>query len=73
MKAGYSPKGITIIDDMLKKENLIVDPITSEKNFINLDGNKISPNLNKGVVKGNNKVIYKNGQIYWRYHKYIIY
>lgn len=61
---GYPLRGITITDDMLKEENLIVDSTTGEKNLLNLRGNQLSPNLNDGVVKGNIKAIYKDGQIY---------
>ncbi|MBR1840627.1 MAG: leukotoxin LktA family filamentous adhesin [Alphaproteobacteria bacterium] len=64
IKTGYSLRGITITDEMLKEENLIIDPTTGEKNLINLGGNQLSPDLNDGVVKGNIKAIYQDGQIY---------
>ena len=64
IQTGYSLRGIKITDNMLKEENLIVDPTTGEKNLLDLRGNQLSPNLNDGVVKGNIKAIYKDGQIY---------
>ena len=54
--SGYKNRGITITDDMLKEENLIVDPNTidpvtgeGDKNLINLGGNALSAYLNDGV------------------------
>ncbi len=64
IQTGYSLRGIKITDNMLKEENLIVDPTTGEKNLLDLGGNRLSFNLNDGVIKGNIKAIYKNGQIY---------
>ena len=64
IKTGYSLRGITITDKMLKEENLIIDPTTGEKNLINLGGNQLSPDLNDGVIKGNIKAIYQDGRIY---------
>ncbi|MBO6290450.1 MAG: hypothetical protein J6N45_09060, partial [Alphaproteobacteria bacterium] len=69
--SGYKNRGITITDDMLKEENLIVDPntidpVTGEggKNLINLGGNALSAYLNDGVNYGNVKAIYKDGEIH---------
>ncbi|MBQ9271030.1 MAG: hypothetical protein IJ218_02030, partial [Alphaproteobacteria bacterium] len=69
--SGYKNRGITITDDMLKEENLIVDPNTidpvtgeGDKNLINLGGNALSAYLNDGVNNGNIKAIYKDGEIH---------
>ena len=64
VKSGYSNRSITITEDMIKPENLIVDNTSGEKNLINLGGNDLTPYLNDGVNYGNLKAIYKDGQIY---------
>ena len=68
LKTGYSVRGITITDDMLKDENLLVDPVTGEKNLIDMGGNRInsyfSDRYDIGGMKGNIKAIFKDGQIY---------
>ena len=64
LKTGYSVRGITITDDMLKAENLIVDPTTGEKNLINLSDNRLESFVYDNYKEGNIKAIYKDGQIY---------
>ncbi|MBR1840657.1 MAG: hypothetical protein IJ778_00830 [Alphaproteobacteria bacterium] len=64
MKTGYSVRGITITDDMLKEENLVVDPTTGEKNLINLSDNQLESFVRDEYRQGNIKAIYKDGQIY---------
>ena len=61
IKTGYSNRSITITDEMIQPENLIVDATSGEQNMINLGGNNISPYLNE---TNNIKAIYKDGQIY---------
>ena len=64
MKTGYSVRGITITNDMLKKENLIVDPTTGEKNLIKLSDNIVESAIKDVYSQGNIKAIYKDGKIY---------
>ena len=61
IKTGYSGRNITITDEMLLPQNLIVDATSGEQNMINLGGSNISPYLNS---TNNIKAIYKDGQIY---------
>ena len=61
IKTGYSERSLTITDDMIKPENLILDNTSGETNMINLGGTNISPYLN---ATNNIKAIYKDGQIY---------
>lgn len=61
VKTGYTDRSITITDDMIKPENLIVDNTSGERNMINLGGTNVSPYLND---TNNLKAIYKDGQIY---------
>ena len=60
IKTGYAARSITITEDMLKAENLIVDPTSGEKNMIDFGGEP-SVYLN---AENNIKAIYKDGQIY---------
>ena len=64
IKTGYSVRGITITDNMLKDENLIVDPTTGEKNLIKLKDNQKTSAFNDDYIQGNIKAIYKDGKIY---------
>ena len=64
LKTGYSVRGITITDDMLKESNLIVDNTTGEKNLINLKDNRMNSAFNDYYDEGNIKAIYKDGKIY---------
>ena len=60
IQAGYMERKLVITDEMLKPENLVLDPTTGETNMINLGA---TPYL--GDANGNNiKAIYKDGQIY---------
>lgn len=61
IKTGYSNRSITITEDMIKPENLIIDDTSGEKNMIDLGGDNISPYLNE---TNNMKAIYVDGQIY---------
>ena len=60
IKAGYGDRNITITSDMLKEENLIVDPNTGDKNMVNLAGVDKSPYLNE---TNNIKVLYKDNKL----------
>ena len=64
IKTGYSVRGITITDAMLKDENLIVDPTTGEKNLINLKDDIVASAFRDDYSQGNIKAIYKDGKIY---------
>lgn len=64
IKSGYSVRGITITDDMLKEENLIVDPTTGEKNLIKLKDDIIYSAFKDDYSQGNIKAIYKDGKVY---------
>ncbi len=60
IKAGYGDRNLTITSDMLKEENLIVDPNTGDKNMVNLAGVDKSPYLNE---TNNIKVLYKDNKL----------
>ena len=64
IKTGYSARGITITNNMLKEDNLVVDPTTGEKNLIKLKDNPKTSALNDDYIQGNIKAIYKDGKIY---------
>ena len=64
IKTGYSVRGITITDKMLKEENLIIDPTTGEKNLIKLKDDPKTSALQDDYIQGNIKAIYKDGKIY---------
>ena len=58
--AGNNKRSITITNDMIAENNLIVDPTTGNKNMINLGSNKISPYLENS---NNIKALYVDGKI----------
>ena len=60
IKAGYGDRNLTITSDMLKDENLIVDPNTGDKNMVNLAGTDKTPYLNE---TNNIKVLYKDNKL----------
>ena len=58
---GYTDRSITITDDMIKPENLILDVTSGKQNMINLGSTKGTTYLN---ATNNIKAIYEDGQIY---------
>ena len=57
VQAGYGDRNITITDEMLKDENLIVDPNTGEKNMVNTAYLNKDNNIKVLYDKANNKLL----------------
>ncbi len=57
VQAGYGDRNVTITDDMLTDENLIVDPNTGEKNMVNTAYLNKDNNIKVIYDKANNKLL----------------
>ncbi len=57
VQAGYGDRNVTITDEMLKDENLIVDPNTGEKNMVNTAYLNKDNNIKVLYDKANNKLL----------------
>ena len=57
VQAGYGDRNITITDEMLTDENLIVDPNTGEKNMVNTAYLNKDNNIKVLYDKANNKLL----------------